>query len=207
MSRNVDVERATTQGSSTLLRFSSASNHSRSMLKHRNTAYDWIYWEPQKTAAVQCAFRQGNPTPWTSDLVIAETKSTGENTAECQQQQQQQVNVTKKNCFIHLKFLFFFSLKWEPHLNRIYGDARWNLAAPHARIELDHDFHLRSVCKMEKNAGRDVDSTLMLASLRRHHGHELFVIYLSIAVNVGFPDHFIDLLVGQLLPEVRHYVP
>ena len=33
-----------------------------------------------------------------------------------------------------------------------------------------------------------------------------FVVDLTVAVNVGFSDHLVDLLVGELLPEVGHDV-
>jgi len=44
-------------------------------------------------------------------------------------------------------------------------------------------------------------------SLAHHHCNEFFVVDLTVAVNVGLPDHFIDLLVCELLAEVGHDVP
>merc|ERR1719291_16115 len=41
-------------------------------------------------------------------------------------------------------------------------------------------------------------------SLRHHHLDELFVIDLTVTVHIRFPDHLVDLLVRQFLPEVRH---
>ena len=47
------------------------------------------------------------------------------------------------------------------------------------------------------------DETILL---RRHHRHELFVVDLTVAVDVSLADHLVDLLVGQLLAEVGHHV-
>ena len=43
--------------------------------------------------------------------------------------------------------------------------------------------------------------------LGSHHGYEFIVVDLSVAVNVCLPDHLVDLLVRELLPEVGHHVP
>ena len=51
-------------------------------------------------------------------------------------------------------------------------------------------------------------SHLLQASLfGHHHLDELLVIDLAIAVNVCLTDHLVNLLVGQFLAEVGHYVP
>lgn len=42
--------------------------------------------------------------------------------------------------------------------------------------------------------------------LRGHHGDKFFIVDLAIAVNVGLADHFVHLLIGQLLAQVGHYV-
>jgi len=42
---------------------------------------------------------------------------------------------------------------------------------------------------------------------RGHHRDELFVVDLTVAVNVGLPDHLVDLLISQLLSQVGHDVP
>lgn len=44
-------------------------------------------------------------------------------------------------------------------------------------------------------------------SSSHHHSDELLVVDVAIAVDVGFPDHLVDLFVGQLFPEVGHHVP
>merc|ERR1719265_692796 len=44
-------------------------------------------------------------------------------------------------------------------------------------------------------------------SLGHHHLDELLVIDLPISVNVSLPDHFIDLLVSQLLTKICHHMP
>ncbi len=41
---------------------------------------------------------------------------------------------------------------------------------------------------------------------RPGRGGRTFVIHLAVAVDVGLPDHLVDLLVGQLFAEVRHDV-
>jgi hypothetical protein len=41
---------------------------------------------------------------------------------------------------------------------------------------------------------------------RTGRGGRTFVIHLAVAVDVGLPDHLVDLLVGQLFSEVRHDV-
>ena len=43
---------------------------------------------------------------------------------------------------------------------------------------------------------------MRLGSVRHHHFDELLVIYLSIAVDVRFAYHFVDLFVGQLLAQL-----
>ena len=45
-----------------------------------------------------------------------------------------------------------------------------------------------------------------LRLFRHHHLDELFVVDLSIAIDVSFTDHLIDFLVGELLAEVGHDV-
>eukprot|EP00968_Pinguiococcus_pyrenoidosus_P014577 scaffold1313_cov250-Pinguiococcus_pyrenoidosus.AAC.13 len=42
--------------------------------------------------------------------------------------------------------------------------------------------------------------------LAHHHLHELFVVDLAVAVDVGFPDHLVHLLVRELLAQVGHDV-
>merc|ERR1712086_432481 len=42
--------------------------------------------------------------------------------------------------------------------------------------------------------------------LRHHDLDELFVIDLAVAINISFTDHLIDLLVGQPLAKVGHYM-
>ena len=42
--------------------------------------------------------------------------------------------------------------------------------------------------------------------LRGHHGDKFFIVDLAVAVNVGLADHFVHLLIGQLLAQVGHYV-
>merc|ERR1719215_2275538 len=37
-----------------------------------------------------------------------------------------------------------------------------------------------------------------------HHFDKFFIVDLSVAINVGFPDHFINLLIGELLTQVCH---
>merc|ERR1712070_800695 len=44
------------------------------------------------------------------------------------------------------------------------------------------------------------------SSLGHHHLHELFVVDLPIAIDVCLTDHLIDLLIRELLAEVRHHV-
>src|SRR5262245_8467207 len=44
------------------------------------------------------------------------------------------------------------------------------------------------------------------ASLGSHHLHEFFVVHLAVTVNVGFADHLVNLLVGQLLAQISHHV-
>lgn len=44
-------------------------------------------------------------------------------------------------------------------------------------------------------------------SSRHHHSHKLFVIDVSISIDVCFSDHFVDFLVGELLPQIGHHVP
>merc|ERR1712100_764825 len=41
-------------------------------------------------------------------------------------------------------------------------------------------------------------------SLGHHHLHELLIIDLAITVNISFPDHFIDLLICELLAQIGH---
>merc|ERR1712182_197477 len=42
--------------------------------------------------------------------------------------------------------------------------------------------------------------------LRHHHLHELLVVDLPVTIDVSLADHLVDLLVRQLLAEVRHHV-
>merc|ERR1711907_614795 len=42
--------------------------------------------------------------------------------------------------------------------------------------------------------------------LRHHHLDELLVVDLPVAIDVRLADHLVDLLVRQLLAEVRHHV-
>ena len=42
--------------------------------------------------------------------------------------------------------------------------------------------------------------------LGHHHLDKLLVVDLTVAVDVGLPDHLVDLLVGELLPKVGHDV-
>merc|ERR1711918_38191 len=44
------------------------------------------------------------------------------------------------------------------------------------------------------------------SSLGHHHLHELLVVDLPIAIDVRLPDHLVDLLIRELLAEVRHHV-
>merc|ERR1712061_468322 len=44
----------------------------------------------------------------------------------------------------------------------------------------------------------------VLESLGHHHLHKLLVVDLAIAVDVRFPNHLINLLVGELLTQVCH---
>merc|ERR1711925_52771 len=44
-------------------------------------------------------------------------------------------------------------------------------------------------------------------SLCHHHLHKLFIVYLAITINVSFPNHLINLLVCELLTQVRHDMP
>merc|ERR1719310_2313866 len=44
-------------------------------------------------------------------------------------------------------------------------------------------------------------------SLGHHHFDELLVVDLSISINVGFANHFIDLFIGKLLAKVGHHMP
>lgn len=39
-----------------------------------------------------------------------------------------------------------------------------------------------------------------------HHPYELFVVDVSVSVDISFSDHLVDLLVSQLLSQVSHYV-
>merc|ERR1712190_33755 len=43
-------------------------------------------------------------------------------------------------------------------------------------------------------------------SLGHHHFDELLIVDLPVTINVRFPNHPVDLLVRELLPEVRHDV-
>eukprot|EP00442_Polarella_glacialis_P057006 CAMPEP_0115076334 /NCGR_PEP_ID=MMETSP0227-20121206/16373_1 /TAXON_ID=89957 /ORGANISM="Polarella glacialis, Strain CCMP 1383" /LENGTH=128 /DNA_ID=CAMNT_0002463471 /DNA_START=127 /DNA_END=510 /DNA_ORIENTATION=+ len=43
-------------------------------------------------------------------------------------------------------------------------------------------------------------------SLGHHHLHKLFVINLTVTIDVSLTDHFIHLLVSQLLAQIRHDV-
>jgi hypothetical protein len=44
------------------------------------------------------------------------------------------------------------------------------------------------------------------ASSGHHHPHELFVIDVSVSVNVSLADHLVYFLIGQLLSQVGHHV-
>ena len=46
----------------------------------------------------------------------------------------------------------------------------------------------------------------MKSLLGHHHLDELLVIDLTVAINIGLADHFIDLLIGELLAQVGHDV-
>merc|ERR1719231_1780944 len=46
----------------------------------------------------------------------------------------------------------------------------------------------------------------MKRSLRHHHLHKLLVVDLAVSVDIGLPDHFVHLLISELLAEVRHYM-
>lgn len=39
-----------------------------------------------------------------------------------------------------------------------------------------------------------------------HHSHELLVVNVAITVNIGFPDHLVNLFLGQFFAQVSHYV-
>jgi len=56
-------------------------------------------------------------------------------------------------------------------------------------------------------SGDDGHEVTAPALLGGHHCHELFVIDLSVTVNVGFTDHLVDFLVCEFLAEVCHDVP
>merc|ERR1711948_200056 len=43
-------------------------------------------------------------------------------------------------------------------------------------------------------------------SLCHHHFHELFVINLTVAINISFPDHFINFFIGQLFAKICHHM-
>merc|ERR1719203_1429887 len=47
-------------------------------------------------------------------------------------------------------------------------------------------------------------SAASLGSLGHHHLDELFVVDLPIAVDISLADHLVDLLIGELFPEVGH---
>ncbi len=47
---------------------------------------------------------------------------------------------------------------------------------------------------------------VVLIAAAGHHAHELLVVDLAVAVNIGLTNHLVDLLLRQLLPEVRHDV-
>lgn len=47
----------------------------------------------------------------------------------------------------------------------------------------------------------------MTSLLGNHHSDELFVVDLTISINIGFTDHLIHLLISELLPKVRHDMP
>ena len=44
------------------------------------------------------------------------------------------------------------------------------------------------------------------SSLSHHHSDELFVVDVTVTVDIGLSDHFIDLLIGELLAKVSHHM-
>jgi len=48
--------------------------------------------------------------------------------------------------------------------------------------------------------------SMRVSLLARHHCYKLFVVHLAITVDIGFSDHLIDLLVGELLSQIGHDV-
>merc|ERR1712113_455546 len=56
------------------------------------------------------------------------------------------------------------------------------------------------------NAVLGSHSCTRLYSLGHHHLDELLVIDLAIPIDVRLTDHLIDLLICELLPEIRHHV-
>jgi len=61
--------------------------------------------------------------------------------------------------------------------------------------------------KPQKHIARPTAALAPIAALLgRHHRHELLVVDLAVTVDVGFPDHLVHLLVGELLAEVGHHV-
>ena len=42
--------------------------------------------------------------------------------------------------------------------------------------------------------------------LTHHHVNEFIVVNLSVSVDVGFPDHLVDLLVSEFFTEIGHDV-
>ena len=47
---------------------------------------------------------------------------------------------------------------------------------------------------------------LVSTKILLHHGDKLLIVYLSVPVDVSFPEHLVNLHIGELLPEIGHDV-
>lgn len=87
---------------------------------------------------------------------------------------------------------FWISFKFNPYLKRIKQSSKSVKIRQKDKID-ESEIRISSFCIYNKSSCH-------------HHSNKLFVINVSITVNISFSDHFVDLLVSKFFTQVCHYV-